>query len=71
MSEEAIVEYVKGLSLGTAAGFSAECEDGQYIISGLTSGYYLVRDEAKELGKEDAYTAYILKLTNMKLFFCF
>ena len=63
-SEAEIVAYVKGLTLGTAAGSSEECVEGQYIISGLRSGYYLVRDEAEELGKEDAYTAYILKLTN-------
>lgn len=64
MTEEAIVAYVKGLTLGTAAGSSEECVEGQYVISGLTSGYYLVKDEAEDLGKEDAYTAYILKLTN-------
>lgn len=61
-NEAAIVEYVKGLTLGTAAGYSDACVNGKYIISGLTSGYYLVKDEAENLGKEDAYTAYILKV---------
>ena len=63
-SETEIVADVKGLTLGEAAGSSNKCVDGKYVITGLTSGYYLVRDEAEELGKEDAYTAYILKLTN-------
>lgn len=63
-TEAEIVAYVKELTLGTSADSSDECVNGQYIITGLTSGYYLVKDEAEELGKEDAYTAYILKLTN-------
>lgn len=36
--------------------------DGAYVISGLTPGYYLVKDKDDSLTGYDAYTAYILKV---------
>ena len=37
--------------------------DGEYVISGLTAGYYLVKDQDNSLaGADDAYTSYILKV---------
>lgn len=39
--------------------------NGQYIIDGLSAGYYLVKDMDKSLtGKDDSYTSYILKVVS-------
>lgn len=49
-----------------AAGYLTETKvesTGSYVISGLTSGYYLVKDSDGSLsGKDDAYTSYILRV---------
>lgn len=49
-----------------AAGYLTETKvesTGSYVISGLTAGYYLVKDRDGSLsGKDDAYTSYILRV---------
>lgn len=46
--------------LTTAAGSASTVTNGKYVISGLTAGYYLVKDQDKS--NPDAYTSYILKV---------
>ena len=49
--------------LTTAAGSASTVTDGEYVISGLAAGYYLVKDQDGSLtGDSDAYTQYIIKV---------
>lgn len=49
--------------LTTAAGSANTVTDGKYVISGLSAGYYLIKDKDKTLaGKNDSYTEYIVKV---------
>ena len=49
--------------LTTPAGSANTVTDGNYVISGLKAGYYLVKDKDGSLtGKPDAYTDYIVKV---------
>ena len=51
------------LTLGGVDAISGDQTDGKYVISGLTPGYYLVKDKANSLnGKYDAYTDYIVEV---------
>lgn len=51
--------------LTTAAGSANTVTDGKYVISGLTAGYYLVKDQDGSLtGDADAYTEYIIKVVS-------
>jgi fimbrial isopeptide formation D2 family protein/LPXTG-motif cell wall-anchored protein len=53
---------VTGEYLGTAAGTTENAES--YVISNLTPGYYLVKDQDESIDEDadDAYTAYILEV---------
>ncbi|MEO2261848.1 isopeptide-forming domain-containing fimbrial protein [Dorea sp. YH-dor228] len=49
--------------LTTAAGSASTVTDGKYVISVLTPGYYLVKDQEGSLtGDNDAYTEYIVRV---------
>ena len=49
--------------LTTAAGFANTVTNGKYVISGLTAGYYLIKDQDGSLtGDNDSYTDYIIKV---------
>lgn len=49
--------------LTTVAGSASTVTDGKYVISGLTPGYYLVKDQEGSLtGDNDAYTEYIVQV---------
>ena len=49
--------------LTTAAGSASTVTDGKYVISGLTPGYYLVKNQEGSLtGDNDAYTEYIVRV---------
>ena len=49
--------------LTTAAGSANTVTDGKYVISGLTAGYYLVKDQDGSLtGDNDSYTEYIIQV---------
>ena len=51
--------------LTTAAGSANTVTDGKYVISGLTAGYYLVKDQDDSLtGDNDSYTEYIVKVVS-------
>ena len=51
--------------LTTAAGSANTVTDGKYVISGLTAGYYLVKDQDGSLtGDADAYTEYIIRVVS-------
>lgn len=58
--------------LSTVAGSVSPTEDGSCTITGLTAGYYLIKDKDNSLGEvvPSAYTSYILKIvkdTNVTL----
>ena len=49
--------------LTTVAGSASTVTDGKYVISGLTPGYYLVKNQEGSLtGDNDAYTEYIVRV---------
>lgn len=51
--------------LTTASGSASTVTDGKYKISGLSAGYYLIKDKEETLaGKNDAYTEYIIKVVS-------
>ena len=51
--------------LTAAAGSADTVTDGKYVISDLTAGYYLVKDQDGSLtGDADAYTEYIIKVVS-------
>ncbi|MGM9890148.1 MAG: SpaH/EbpB family LPXTG-anchored major pilin [Floccifex porci] len=51
--------------LTTAAGSASTVTDGKYVISNLTAGYYLVKDQDGSLtGDSDSYTEYIIKVVS-------
>jgi fimbrial isopeptide formation D2 family protein/LPXTG-motif cell wall-anchored protein len=61
-TEAQAVAAVVGANLGTVAGTSKAAEGG-YTISGLSAGYYLVKDQdASQKDKNDAYTRFILEV---------
>lgn len=66
LTSEALAEsFAKEVAayLTTPAGFASTVTDGAYVISGLTPGYYLVKDQDASLaGDHDSYTSYILKV---------
>jgi len=52
-----------GPYLTIPTGTDNSVEDGKYVISGLTPGYYLIKDQTGSLdGDNDSYTEYILKV---------
>lgn len=57
---------IAGQYLATRSGFSSTCVNGEYTITGLEAGYYLVKDSDDSLsGAEgDAYTDFILKVVD-------
>lgn len=60
-----VVEFGKSVNgyLATVAGSDSEPENGQYVISNLPAGYYLVKDQDGSLGNEnDAYTQYLIRV---------
>lgn len=51
--------------LTTVAGSANTVTNGTYVISGLTAGYYLVKDQDGSLtGDADSYTEYIVKVVS-------
>ena len=51
--------------LTTAAASVNTVTDGKYVISGLTAGYYLVKDQDGSLtGDNDSYTEYIIRVVS-------
>lgn len=51
--------------LTTTAGSASTVTDGKYVISGLSAGYYLVKDQDGSLtGDHDSYTEYIVKVVS-------
>lgn len=51
--------------LTTPQGTASTVVNGKYVISGLTAGYYLIKDKDDSLqGGSDAYTSYILKVVS-------
>lgn len=49
--------------LTTEAGSANTVTNGKYVISGLTAGYYLIKDQDGSLtGDNDSYTDYIIKV---------
>ncbi len=64
-SETDAAAFAKDIApyLAAAAGTANKPVNGQYVISGLAPGYYLVKDAENTLvGANDARTAYILKV---------
>lgn len=60
-----VVEFGKSVNgyLDTVAGSDSEPENGQYVISNLPAGYYLVKDQNNSLGNaNDAYTQYLIRV---------
>lgn len=60
-----VVEFGKSVNgyLDTVAGSDSEPENGQYVISNLPAGYYLVKDRDGSLGNaNDAYTQYLIRV---------
>ena len=57
---------IAGQHLATRSGFSSTCVNGEYTITGLEAGYYLVKDLDKSLSgvEGDAYTDFILKVVD-------
>ena len=57
---------IAGQHLTTRSGFSNTCDNGEYTITGLEAGYYLVKDLDKSLSgvEGDAYTDFILKVVD-------
>ena len=54
-----------GSHLLEVAGTTNEQADGKYTISGLTKGYYLIKDKDNTLnGLNDSYTEYIVRLVS-------
>lgn len=55
---KAVAQY-----LTTPAASTSTLTDGKYVLTGLTAGYYLVKDRDGSLaGSDDAYTEYIVKV---------
>ncbi|NMM95133.1 isopeptide-forming domain-containing fimbrial protein [Bifidobacterium oedipodis] len=50
--------------LGTVAGEATVPSDGKYVISGLSAGYYLVKDDSNLADQDDANSAYILDVVD-------
>ncbi|HIY63440.1 MAG TPA: SpaH/EbpB family LPXTG-anchored major pilin [Candidatus Mediterraneibacter stercoripullorum] len=57
---------IAGQHLTTRSGFSNTCVNGEYTITDLEAGYYLVKDLDKSLSgvEGDAYTDFILKVVD-------
>lgn len=57
---------IAGQHLTTRSGFSSTCDNGEYTITGLEAGYYLVKDSDNSLSgvEGDAYTDFILKVVD-------
>lgn len=65
LTESNVKDFAKDVAgyLTSPAGSTNTVTDGKYVISGLTAGYYLVKDKDSSLnGADDAYTSYILKV---------
>ena len=57
-----VADLLEMITLGTPAADSGETSN-PYVISGLTAGYYLVKDQDGSLtGDNDSYTEYIIKV---------
>ena len=58
----AVADLLEMITLGTPAADSGETSN-PYVISGLTAGYYLVKDQDGSLtGDNDSYTEYIIQV---------
>ena len=57
---------IAGQHLTTGSGFYSTCDNGEYTITGLEAGYYLVKDSDNSLSgvEGDAYTDFILKVVD-------
>lgn len=57
---------IAGRHLTTGSGFPSTCVNGEYTITGLEAGYYLVKDSDNSLSgvEGDAYTDFILKVVD-------
>ncbi|MDD3260490.1 MAG: hypothetical protein PHU79_01045 [Oscillospiraceae bacterium] len=54
---------VVGKNLSSTVAGTSTYADSKYTISGLTAGYYLVKDkDTTQTGKDDAYTSFILQV---------
>lgn len=64
LTDKNVQNFIAGLQLsGTPTASISTMENGKYVISGLESGYYLVKDKDDTLeGADDAYTDFILKV---------
>lgn len=65
-NKELAKEFAKivGRHLAKASGTFTSDNKGTYTISGLEAGYYLVKDKDNTVPGDDAYTEFILKVTN-------
>ena len=64
-TEAEAAEFAKEVApyLATVAGSVNQSADGKYVISGLSAGYYLIKDADTSLsGADDSYTSFILKV---------
>lgn len=67
LTDENASDFAKEVAkyLASPSETTSTMSDGKYVISGLTAGYYLVKDMDDTLtGKDDSYTSYILKVVN-------
>lgn len=61
---EKLAKAIGSSLTGTASGSTSSKNEDNYVISGLSAGYYLVKDkDDSQNDKHDAYTAFILQLT--------
>ena len=59
-----VADLLEMITLGTPAADSGETSN-PYVISGLTAGYYLVKDQDGSLtGDNDSYTEYIIQVVD-------
>lgn len=62
---KAFAKAVASYLTTSPAGSANTVTDGKYVISGLTAGYYLVKDQDGSLtGDNDSYTEYIVKVVS-------
>ena len=67
LTDENATDFAKEVSayLTDVCASTSTMADGVYVISGLSAGYYLVKDKDNSLtGADDSYTSYIIKVVN-------
>lgn len=67
LTDENATDFAKEVSayLTDVCASTSTMADGVYVISGLSAGYYLVKDRDNSLtGADDSYTSYIIKVVN-------